>query len=84
MNEEPTAEDIQELEELKVEMAEDYYAAIGKAISGWSGTEGILVVLAAILLDTTQEKAGLILYSIANVHSWLSIIDELFAIDLRL
>jgi hypothetical protein len=34
-------------------------------------------------VDTTQEKAGLILYSIANVHSWLSIIDELFAIEPR-
>jgi hypothetical protein len=56
MNEEPTAEDIQELEELKVEMAEDYYAAIGKAISGWSDTEGSLVVLAAILWWTRRRK----------------------------
>ena len=83
MNEEPTADDIREFEELKVEMEDDYYATIGKAISGWSGTEGSLVVIAAILLDTTEVKAGLILYSINNFHSWLSIIDELFAIEPR-
>jgi len=83
MNEEPTEDDIREFEELKSGMAEDYYAAIGKAISSWSDTEGSLVIVAAMLLDTTQEKAGLIFYSINNFHSWLSIIDELFAIEPR-
>ena len=36
-----------------------------------------------MLLDTPSEKAGLVLYSINNVHTWLSIIEELFAIDTK-
>ncbi|SHJ50831.1 hypothetical protein SAMN05444159_0793 [Bradyrhizobium lablabi] len=81
--EEPTEADITELEELRIELTENYYGAIGKGISAWSRTESGLVVIAALLLDTKQEKAGLILYSIANFHSWLAIIDELFEMDPR-
>jgi len=58
-----------------------YWMAVGFGISEWSEMEGRLVGIAAILLDTTEEKAGLVLYSIINFHAWLSIIDELFKMD---
>ena len=63
------------------ELTEDTYALIGKSITAWSTTESILVTIATMLLDTRPEKAGLVLYSINNFHTWLSIIEELFAID---
>jgi hypothetical protein len=43
--------------------------------------EGSLVHIASWLLDAQSPKVGLVFYSINNFHTWLSIIDELFAID---
>ena len=81
MVEEPTEEEIKEIEELQSRVTEYQFAGIGKGITAWSNMEGSLVIIAAMLLDTKFEKAGLIFYSIPNFHTWLSIIDELFALD---
>jgi hypothetical protein len=81
MSEEPTEFDKAEFDSIARELTEDTYASIGKSITAWSTTESILVTIAAMLLDTQSEKAGLVLYSINNFHTWLSIIEELFAID---
>jgi hypothetical protein len=45
--------------------------------------EGYLVVVAATLLQTTPEKAGVILYNINSFHTWLTIIDNLLLADNR-
>jgi hypothetical protein len=81
--EQPTEQDIKEFEELQGQLADANYLTIGKGITAWSQTEGGLVVIGAVLLDTKYEKAGLVFYSITNFHTWLSIIDELFAMAPR-
>src|SRR4051794_25143613 len=83
MSEEPTEEDRAEFDRLAREMMNDTDKLIGKGITAWSKGEGLLVDIAAMLLKTEREKAGLVLYSINNFHTWLSIIEELFALDLR-
>ncbi|MCU1340335.1 MAG: hypothetical protein JWO19_5916 [Bryobacterales bacterium] len=77
-----------ELEEFKAdidrtaaEMAARMHQAIGRSITDWSQMEGILVHIASWLLDSQTNKVGLVLYSINGFHTWLSIIDELFAMD---
>jgi hypothetical protein len=62
------------------------WSAVGTAISTWVLMEGGLVWLLAILLriDSYPEKAGVILYSINNFPTWLTIIDELMALDTKL
>src|SRR5689334_20501478 len=60
-----------------------FYVALGNALSTWAITEEALVSLAARLLGTTSEKTGTVFYSIANFHTWLAIIDELFELDER-
>lgn len=83
MSEEPTEEDRAEFARVAREAADDMYRAIGKSITIWSKMEGSLVGVAAMLLDCKAEKVGLVLYSINNFHSWLSIIEDLFAMDSR-
>jgi hypothetical protein len=77
-----------ELEEFKVdvgrtaeEMTAKTYEVIGRSITTWSQMEGFLVDIVSWLLDSETKKVGLVLYSINNFHTWLSIIDELFAMD---
>lgn len=77
-----------ELEEFKVdigraaaEMTAKTYETIGRSITDWSQMEGFLVHIVSWLLDSETKKVGLVLYSINNFHTWLSIIDELFAMD---
>lgn len=60
---------------------EALYSSIGQAISLWASMEGEIIEVAAILIGTTERKAGLIFYSIMNFYGWLSIIDELFALE---
>lgn len=60
---------------------EVFFTSVGQSISMWSNTEGFLVAVAGMLLDTRFAKAGLIFYSIPNFYSWLSIIDELFSME---
>jgi hypothetical protein len=82
MNDEmPTEEEIKEFEELQEQFEDAHYVTIGKGITAWSGMENILVLIAAMLLDTPAERAGLVFYSINNFHTWLSLIDELFAMN---
>jgi hypothetical protein len=57
------------------------YLVIGSALTAWASMEESLVLILSFLLRTESEKAGLILYSTINFSVWLSIIDELFAID---
>lgn len=60
---------------------QDFYSSVGQAISAWAAMETYLVRIASCLLTTTEHKTGLMFYSIMNFHSWLAIIDELFALD---
>jgi hypothetical protein len=60
-----------------------FYASVGEAISLWASMEGRLVQIAAKLLGTTDQKAGLVLYSIANFFAWLGIIEELFILETK-
>lgn len=77
------------LKEIESELAGDQQARdtrvlfvlIGRALTIWATMEESLVCILSILLRTDLEKAGLILYSTINFNVWLSIIDELFAID---
>jgi hypothetical protein len=59
-----------------------FYAGVGCAISRWSNMETVLVEIFAFLIGTSDEKAGLILYSI-NFHTWLSLISGAIALDSR-
>jgi hypothetical protein len=70
-----------EVEQITDRVTDSFYKAIGRGITTWSNMEGYLVHIAAWLLDTRRNKVGLIFYSINNFHVWLSIIDELFAMD---
>jgi hypothetical protein len=83
MEEEPTEDDLKEFEEITKEAERSLYYSIGRAITAWAKTEGMLVIIAAMLLETTTKKAGLVLYSILNINQWLAIIDELFVLDER-
>jgi hypothetical protein len=83
MTEEPTEEDRAEFDRLTRELADDTYRLIGECITVWSHGEGVLVDIAAMLLETDREKAGLVRYSINNFHTWLSIIEELFTLEPR-
>jgi hypothetical protein len=55
-----------------------FHACVGMAISHWAFMETRLVQICARLLGTSDERAGVMLYSIMNFHSWLNIIDDLF------
>jgi len=60
-----------------------FYSSVGQGISFWALMEGVLVQIAAKLLGTSEQKTGLILYSIMNFYSWLTIIDDLFLIETK-
>ncbi len=57
------------------------YLVVGSALTSWAAMEEAMVMILAYLLRTGSDKAGLILYSTINFNVWISIIDELFAID---
>jgi len=63
------------------DQAKNFYTTVGLGISHWSQMEERLVQVAARLLRIPEAKAGLIMYSIINLHTWLQIIDELFELD---
>src|SRR6202022_2239319 len=55
------------------------YTSIGQALSQWAGMEDSLVGISCLLLRTHEAtKVGIILYSLANHHTWLNIIGDLF------
>jgi hypothetical protein len=63
------------------DQAKNFYMAVGLGISSWSKMEERLVQVVARLLRTPEAKAGLIMYSIMNLHVWVQIIDDLFVQD---
>jgi hypothetical protein len=69
------------LSEALVDQAKKFYISVGQAISHWSRMENRLVQITARLLETSEEKSGLIMYSIINRHVWLQLIDDLFVLD---
>ncbi|MEH2471912.1 hypothetical protein V1281_006900 [Nitrobacteraceae bacterium AZCC 2161] len=85
----PTPEDkaayIEKLNDEKVDLKtrseRDFFRCVGIALTQWMSTEQQLAIIFSILLRTTPERAGVILYSITNFNVWLSIIDELFSSD---
>ena len=78
MSDEPAEEN--ELDIESWEIRAQFYSCVGQAISMWSSMEDQLVQLAASLLGTTEEKTGLLLYSMMNFHGWLNVIDELLVL----
>lgn len=58
-----------------------FYTSIGQAISAWTGMETALILIAALLLEASSDKTGVVFYSIQNFHLWLNILDELFGFD---
>jgi hypothetical protein len=63
------------------DQAKNFYMAVGMGISHWARMEIRLVQVMARLLRISEAKAGLITYSIINLHTLLQIIDELFVLD---
>jgi hypothetical protein len=60
-----------------------FHRVAGHALTAWAKMEENLVMLVAVLLLVRSSKAGLILYSIMNFNTWLTIIDELFILEPR-
>ncbi len=56
------------------------FVAIGQGISIWALMEGNLVHVFAMLMGSSVEKSGLVLYSIINFNVWLTLITDLFAV----
>jgi hypothetical protein len=63
------------------DQAKNFYMIVGMGITRWSRMEERLIQVAAKLLHIHEDKAGLVMYSIINVHVWLQIIDDLFVFD---
>jgi hypothetical protein len=57
------------------------FQTVGRALTAWAKMEENIVIVAALLLGVRPARAGLIMYSILNFHSWLSLINDLFATD---
>jgi len=60
------------------------FASVGKALSVWATMEEGLVLMVACLLRVRPKKAGIIMYSIHNFGTWLSVIHDLFDADEKL
>ena len=58
----------------------DIFVVIGQGISIWALMEGNLVHIFAMLMGSSVEKSGLVLYSIINFNVWLTIVTDLFAV----
>jgi hypothetical protein len=70
---------IEDMEAAKLTLERRWlFTVIGQALSSWALIEENLVAIAAMLLRIERQEAGLILYSIINFNTWLSIIEELF------
>jgi hypothetical protein len=59
------------------------HQAIGSTLTGWAEMEVLLVGIVADLLETPRDRAGVVMYSVLNFHTWLSIISELLPLDDR-
>jgi hypothetical protein len=71
----------EEEKKAKEDASDSFFEMVGRSISAWTSTEGGLVALTGLLLGVNFQKAGLILYSIPSFYTWLSIIDDLFALE---
>lgn len=60
------------------------FATIGQTLSTWARMEEALVIVVALLLRVHTSKAGLIMYSIINFNVWLTLIHDLFVLDVKL
>ena len=58
---------------------ESFYISVGQAISIWASMETKLVYIFSLLLGISPQRAGLILYSIINFMTWLTLITDMFA-----
>jgi len=52
-----------------MDQAKNFYRAVGQGISHWASMEGRLVQIVAKLTRMSEDKAGLIMYSINNFYS---------------
>jgi hypothetical protein len=69
------------LDKAKENEQQHLFASVGMALTAWSRMEEMLVAFVALLLQTSAEKAGVIMYSTINFNTWLSLIHDLFDLD---
>ncbi len=75
------ADALDAVEDISKIQTEHLHASVGRAISLWAVLEGLLVMMAGILLQTSRVRAGVVMYSILNFNVWLQVIDDLLAMD---
>jgi hypothetical protein len=51
------------------DQAKNFHMAVGLGISSWASMEGRLVEIVAKLTQASEDKAGLIMYSINNFYT---------------
>jgi hypothetical protein len=73
-----------DLAQVRSTEAVEFFAMVGFGITSWARMESHIIRLAADLLDTNVDKAGVVFYSINNFHTWLSIIEDVFSLDRQL
>lgn len=71
-------EDIEAGAKTAADFEQALFTEVGKALSSWASLEEIMVCIASKLMTNSIQKAGVVMYSIINFGSWLSIISELF------
>ena len=71
-------EDIDADTKTQASLEEALFTEVGKALSSWASLEEVMVCIASFLLTNSVEKAGIVMYSIINFGTWLSIISEPF------
>lgn len=57
------------------------FASVGMALTTWAKMEEVLVLIMSLLMRTSSKRAGLIMFSIINFSTWLTIIHDLFEMD---
>jgi hypothetical protein len=65
----------------KISQRQTLFATVGAALTAWAKMEEVLVIIVSHLLRTQPKKAGVMMYSIHNFASWLSIMNDLFEMD---
>jgi hypothetical protein len=69
------------LESTKIEEEDLLFQMVGQALTTWAHMEETLVLTLALLLRMNGKRAGVLLYSIVNFNTWLSIIHDQFELD---
>ena len=70
------AKDIESGKRITEESETILFMEVGKALLCWAALEEMLVGLVHLLLTTSIQKAGVVMYSIINFGAWLGIITE--------